>query len=87
MGVVTRLKSNNEKRYRILLTARGRQLFESLTVDSLEEVFSVLAANQKQDLAGLLNVLLNRARYLLGISYHPPFLQHLIDNNPKMMVS
>jgi DNA-binding MarR family transcriptional regulator len=77
MGIASRTRPENEKCYRIVITPSGKQLFESLCVTSLEEVFAVLTLSERQDLATLLNKLLARARYLLGVSYQPPFLQHL----------
>jgi DNA-binding MarR family transcriptional regulator len=87
MGEVTRVKANADKRLRIVVTPAGKQLIERLRLDSLEEVFSVLTQFEKQAMANLLEELLSRARYLLGISYQPPFLQHLIDGNPQNRVS
>jgi DNA-binding MarR family transcriptional regulator len=87
MGIVTRSKGGTEKCFRIVITPSGKQLYESLTVTSLEEVLLVLTQSEKQTMAALLDVLLIRARYLLGISYQPPFLQHLIDGKTKIIVS
>ncbi len=86
MGVVTRIKEDQEKRFRIIFTPQGKQSYSSLTVASLEEIFAVLTQSEKQKMADLLDVLLNRARYLLGVSYQPPFLQHLIDSNTTIKV-
>jgi DNA-binding MarR family transcriptional regulator len=81
MGVVSRSRSNQEKSSRIIVTLAGRQLLENLTVASLESVFSVLSSTEKPTIVSLLELLLSRARYLLGVSYQPPFLQHLIKGS------
>jgi DNA-binding MarR family transcriptional regulator len=77
MDWVTRLKTDEEKRYRIVITAAGKELFGRLTVDSLSNVLSVLSAEQKQKMVDVLEILLERARYLLGITYQPPFLKRM----------
>jgi DNA-binding MarR family transcriptional regulator len=81
MGVATRTRTEDEKCFHIVITPSGKQLFESLLMVSLQEVFSVITESERQTLADLLDKLLERARYLLGISYQPPFLQHLSDGN------
>jgi DNA-binding MarR family transcriptional regulator len=87
MGVVTRLKADEEKCFRIIFTPQGEQLYQSLTVTTLEDIFSVLTEDEKVAMAGYLELLLNRARYLLGIAYQPPFLQHFVYGNHKIVVS
>jgi DNA-binding MarR family transcriptional regulator len=79
MKTVSRLKADEEKRYRIMITATGREMYARLTAASLEKAFSVLTESERQSLAALLEILLGRARYLLGVAYQPPFLQHLSD--------
>jgi DNA-binding MarR family transcriptional regulator len=86
LGLVSREKNEGEKRSRILITKTGRKLYQSLTFDSLESVFSVLSQAEKQNLTALLERLLARARYLLGISYKPPFMQYLVEDHPKLTV-
>jgi DNA-binding MarR family transcriptional regulator len=86
MALVTRIKANNEKRFRIVMTDEGKNMYARVVVDSLEAVFSVLEQSEKQAMAVSLDALLSRARYLLGIPYQPPFLQHLIDGNVKSAV-
>ncbi|HSW58311.1 MAG TPA: MarR family transcriptional regulator [Dehalococcoidales bacterium] len=75
MGIVTRVRENKEKRFRIELTQYGKHLYQSLTVNSLEEIFSVLSPLEKEKMTELLKRLLGRARYLLGMAYQPPFFQ------------
>jgi DNA-binding MarR family transcriptional regulator len=87
MAILTRFKEDGQKSFRIVLTPSGKQLLENLTMNSLEDVFSVLSQAEKQAMVSLLEGLLNRARYLLGVSYQPPFLQHLIEGNSKIIVS
>jgi DNA-binding MarR family transcriptional regulator len=87
MGVVTRTKADQEKRYRIVISPVGKESYERLTVASLDDIFSVLTLSEQQSMAEIMDVLLGRARYLLGITYQPPFLQHLIDGNSKMALS
>jgi DNA-binding MarR family transcriptional regulator len=78
-GLVEKTRNSGEKRFLITLTPAGQKMFKKMTIKSLEDSFSILSDRQRQEFAHCLEVLLERARYLLGISYTPPFMQYLAD--------
>lgn len=78
LGLIVQEKSNQDKKYRIVMTEKGQELVDSLTYDSLEMTFSVLTDKDKQQMAVILEKILERARYLLGVPNISPFLHYLI---------
>ena len=83
MGLVRREKNHSGKRHRISLTQEGEDLIKSITLVSIDMVFSSLTLTQKKELTNCLNLLLENARDLLGIPYQPPFLKYLKENGQK----
>jgi DNA-binding MarR family transcriptional regulator len=83
MGLVSKVKGPNDKRYKIAITKEGEELRSKTTYISLEMTFSILSAEEKQQLIDNLVVLLDRSRYLLGMSQSAPFLQHLKNKDEK----
>lgn len=77
MGLVRKNKKEGDRKYNITLSKKGQQLFEKMTLDSLKESFSVLTEEERQKLADYLEIILKRARYLLGIPYQAPFMRYL----------
>ncbi|HEX7474660.1 MAG TPA: MarR family transcriptional regulator [Dehalococcoidales bacterium] len=82
LGLVRRVKNADEKWSSIVLTDKGNKLCSSLAINSLETAFAVVSKQDQQVLATVLEMLLERARYLLGISYQPPFIRYLISQIP-----
>ena len=82
LGLVRRVKNTDEKWSSIILTDKGNKLCASLTMNTLETAFAVVSQQDQQVLATVLEMLLERARYLLGISYQPPFIRYLISQIP-----
>jgi DNA-binding MarR family transcriptional regulator len=82
LGLVRRVKNADEKWSSIVLTDKGNKLCSSLAIKSLETAFAVVSKQDQQVLATVLEMLLERARYLLGISYQPPFIRYLISQIP-----
>jgi len=74
MGLVTRKKSPDSKRFDIVITMHGEDLHKQTPIHSIEMVFSCLKAKDRERLHGYLTMLLEKARDLLGLSYVPPFL-------------
>lgn len=73
MNLVVKKKSP-DKRFEILITKHGEDLLKKIPVYSLEMVFSSLKAKDREQLLSYLNILLERARDLLGLTFIPPFL-------------
>jgi len=72
--LVAKKKSPDNKRFEILITKHGEELHKKVPVYSLEMVFSSLKVNDRERLHSYLNILLEKARDLLGLSFIPPFL-------------
>jgi DNA-binding MarR family transcriptional regulator len=87
MGLLAKAKHPGEKRFNIKLTPQGQELLVKLIPFSIGQVFSALDETELAELGHLLEKLLERARYLLGIPYQSPFLQYLIDGKTKIIVS
>jgi DNA-binding MarR family transcriptional regulator len=82
LGLVRKVKNVDEKWSSIVLTDKGTKLSSGLTKNSLETAFAVISKQDQQILATVLEMLLERARYLLGISYQPPFIRYLTSRIP-----
>jgi DNA-binding MarR family transcriptional regulator len=76
MHLVSREKAAREKRQSIVITDTGQSLYRDVPIASLGMAFAALTTNQKQELAALLDALLEKARDLLGISHKLPFLKN-----------
>lgn len=79
MGLITKLKKGGDKKNHIAITREGKSVFRKVTAASPQMVFSTLTAKEKVKLAELFDVLVSRARHLLGIPYRPPIIRYL-DN-------
>jgi MarR family transcriptional regulator, 2-MHQ and catechol-resistance regulon repressor len=77
--MVTKKKNPDNKKTEILITRYGEELYKKVPIHSLEMVFSSLTEEDNAQLFHYLNILLNKARDLLGISFIPPFLLKSID--------
>lgn len=84
MGLVNKVKNPGERQYRIILTPSGQSLFEKVTVESLEAILTSLSEKERDQMGILLNSLLERSRYLLGIPFKPPLWQYLAKSHPEI---
>jgi DNA-binding MarR family transcriptional regulator len=84
MGLISKDKKPQEKRFRIIITANGESLYSRITTNSLENTFSALSIEERQKLSECLTLLLERGRYLLGITYKPPILRYLSNENEEI---
>ncbi len=82
MGLIHKGKESKSKNVLISITEQGKSLLEKITNISLEEVFSVLREKEKIILVDILNRLLTRSRYLLGIGYETP-IEKLLSNKVR----
>jgi DNA-binding MarR family transcriptional regulator len=90
MNLVAKRKNPESKKTEIVITRHGQDLYSKEPIHSLEEVFSSLKEKDRERLFKYSNILLKKARDLLGISFVPPFLLKSIDakdngdnNNPE----
>ncbi len=77
IGLVKKSKASNGKKYQINVSPEGLKAYRSLTEASFQMVFSSFSAKQKIELANILIPLLEKARYLLGMSQTTPFVANL----------
>jgi DNA-binding MarR family transcriptional regulator len=78
-GLIKKSKNPGEKRYKIVLSEEGRELFSKVTITSMELSFSDLTPDDRERFASYLRMLLNKARLLLGISGGPSYLQNFMN--------
>lgn len=81
IGLVTKEKEPDGKKTLVKISAKGTQIFESITNKSLELAFSPLSHQQKKWLAKLLIKLTVNARELLGLPHKTPLQQYLRGNS------
>jgi DNA-binding MarR family transcriptional regulator len=85
MGLIHKSRGSKSKSTLISITEQGKSLLEKITNISLEEIFSVLREKDKISLMDLLNRLLVRSRYLLGIGYVTPIEKLLNSEVPEKL--
>jgi MarR family transcriptional regulator, organic hydroperoxide resistance regulator len=73
-GLVKRKKDPNDNQYTILLTEKGKKIFEEMPLASVEMTFAALSKEEKIRLKDYLDRLQSKARGLLGLDFKPPFL-------------
>ncbi|MBN1161289.1 MAG: winged helix DNA-binding protein [Dehalococcoidales bacterium] len=83
MGLIHNRRGNQSKSTLISITEHGKSLLEKITSISLEEIFSVLREKDRVILFDILNRLLTRSRYLLGIGYVAPIAKLLNSEVPQ----
>ena len=77
IGLVEKARAPSGKRYLITISREGKRIFDRQTVASLTLSFSGLSAAEKVKLASCLVVMLEKARFLLGMSETTPLLRYL----------
>jgi DNA-binding MarR family transcriptional regulator len=73
-GLVKRVKNPEDSQYTILLTEKGKKIFEEMPLASIEMTFTALSMEDKIRLKDYLDLLQSKARGLLGLDFTPPFL-------------
>ena len=81
MGLVTKERRPGERDLTILITAEGRRLLKKIPTTCLEEAFSDLGEERKQELARTLRSLYGKARGLL-VPDRPPFMRYIAPDVP-----
>jgi DNA-binding MarR family transcriptional regulator len=83
MGLIHNSRESKNGSTLISITEQGKSLLEKITNISAGEIFSVLQEKDKITLMDLLNRLLTRSRYLLGIGYVAPIAKLLNSEVPE----
>jgi DNA-binding MarR family transcriptional regulator len=78
INCVAKQKSTSGKGYEFYITKEGRALNKKVPVTSLEMVFSALNIEEKKQLSRLLDIVFEKTRNILGLSYTPPFKQYFV---------
>jgi DNA-binding MarR family transcriptional regulator len=73
-GLVKRSKSTADGKVYIMMTPKGRELFERINERAIHLIFKVLSDEEKKELHAMLKRLRIEGRKLLGLDYKPPFL-------------
>ncbi len=73
-GLVCR-KKDNSNRYKISITEKGIELFETMPLNSIDMIFSSISDEEKQTLVSILEKLDQHARHILGLDYIPPLFR------------
>ena len=73
IGLVEKVRDEEDDKVRIILTEKGRELYMSAPKLSMKMIFSVLSEKEKQQLKSSLEKVRVQSRDLLGIDYSPPF--------------
>ncbi len=82
-GLVSQTKDRQGKKNQIIISKQGKELYSRVTTDSNDMIFSTLSDKEQIQLAEFLDTLLERARYLLGITYVPPILKYLAHSDTR----
>lgn len=85
MGLIHNRRGSKSRSTLISITEHGKSLLEKITHISLEEIFSVIREKDKITLMDLLNRLLTRSRYLLGVGYVAPIAKLLNSDVPEKL--
>jgi DNA-binding MarR family transcriptional regulator len=75
VGLVQRIKNQEDSQYTILLTEKGKKVFEEMPLASIEMTFAALSSEEKIHMKDYLDRLQSKARGLLGLDFKPPFLK------------
>jgi DNA-binding MarR family transcriptional regulator len=81
-GLLKKTKVHKNKVYKIIITKKGKDIYEKVTRESIEMVFSSLSSEDKRKLTSCLIQLQERANSLLGLDYQPPFLKRTAADLP-----
>ena len=74
-GLVKREKVDSSNRYKITITKKGINLFETMPLNSIDLIFSALSSDEKETFLSLLDKLDKQTRHVLGLDYVPPLFR------------
>ena len=75
LGLVRREKIGSTRQYRITISDKGSELFNTMPINSIEMAFSSLSIEEKKSLEVCLNQLSQKTRHILGLDYIPPLFR------------
>ena len=75
LGLVRKIKPQESKKFTVTITEQAQNIYENVSFNSLEMVFSCLDSEQKKQLVINLEELIKKGRDILGIDFKPPFLR------------
>jgi len=73
-GLVKKEKQNNDRKYRVIITEKARNIANSIPRKSIEMIFVDLSLMEKEQLATCLEKLINTGHDVLGHNNTLPFL-------------
>lgn len=73
-GLVKKEKINNDRRFIVSITPKGRSICEKITINSVHMAFSGLSLEEKQKLASYLENIMEKSRSMLLLDRKLPFL-------------
>jgi DNA-binding MarR family transcriptional regulator len=73
-GLVKKEKSTKGRKTIISITPKGKEIYENISTKSIEMAFSDLSPEDKQRLISILEQLITKGRFMLGMDYKLPFL-------------
>ncbi len=73
-GLIQKSSTPHGNKILISVTEAGRKLYNNLSRQSMEMIFSSLSEEEKQQLKSLLVKVRAKSRELLGMDFRPPFL-------------
>ncbi len=74
IGLVKKEKVPGDKKLRITLTDKGREIHSKLTYRSIDMALSILSDEEKDQMSAYLERVRDHTCHLLGIDFKPPFL-------------
>jgi DNA-binding MarR family transcriptional regulator len=74
LGLLKKVKYSDKKKFQVSITDKGLSLYNQATCNSLNMIFSVLSPEDQKTFAKYLQLLIDKARNLLGLDHKHPFL-------------
>ena len=74
LGLVRKEKQQHEKRYKVFITEKARDIVDSVPRKSIEMILSSLSLEEKEQLASCLEQVIITGHDILGHNYNLPFL-------------
>jgi DNA-binding MarR family transcriptional regulator len=85
-GLVKKEKQNNDRKYRVIITEKARNIANTIPRKSIEMIFVDLSLMEKEQLATCLERLISTGHDILGYNFSLPFLsKRLINKKLKNM--
>ena len=75
MGLVRKKKSSKGRKYLVLITPKGKDIYQKVTFNSIRIAFSEFNVSEKQQLTSYLKRTTDKARNMLGMDNRLSFLQ------------